>query len=103
MPKLKSHFAQSSHTAIGLYAALALVTALGLASCSKTPAITVSPEMIKPAAPAGFMSAGDSDPELIAVKEQAQTKLGEFTGAFAKRGSGEQFLIKAPFKEGPYE
>jgi uncharacterized protein YegJ (DUF2314 family) len=105
MPKLKLSHSLSFYTGSALYAALALVTTISLASCSKSagPAGT-APEMIKPAGPpAGFMSAGDSDPELIAVKEKAQTTLSDFTAAFAKRIAKQQFLIKAPFKEGAYE
>jgi uncharacterized protein YegJ (DUF2314 family) len=106
MPKSKALVAFKRFSNQTLFGTLAVVAALGLTSCSKTPGNTGGgsvPEMIKPAAPAGFMSAGDSDPELIAVKEKAQSKLTDFTAAFAKRTAGQQFLVKAPFKEGAYE
>jgi uncharacterized protein YegJ (DUF2314 family) len=84
---------------------LVSLTILGLTACSKGAVQSgTTAEMIKPKAPpAGFMNAGDSDPELIAVKEKAQNQLGEFTSAFAKKTAKQQFLIKAPFREGPYE
>lgn len=78
---------------------LVSLTVLGLTACSKGPVQSGStPEMIKPKAPPGFMNAGDSDPELIAVKEKAQNQLSEFTSAFAKKTAKQQFLIKAPFR-----
>jgi|GEM_PF-658927 len=91
-------------------AALAFVF-LGLAQsisgCSKsspTAASPAGPEMIKPAAPpAGFAHAGDDNAELVAVKVKAQAQLPEFKAAFAKRKADQNFAIKAPFREGPYE
>jgi uncharacterized protein YegJ (DUF2314 family) len=103
--KTYSAWRQPASKEISAVLTILTISALGLASCSKAPVQSgSSPDMIKPkAAPPGFLSAGDSDPELIAVKEKAQNLLPEFTAAFAKKAAGQQFMIKAPFREGPYE
>jgi uncharacterized protein YegJ (DUF2314 family) len=102
MPKLKSPFvlcwpADYRETRL---AVMALALTLSLGACSKAASPDKAPAMIKPAAPPGFTTADDSDPELIAAKEQALKGLGEFTAAFAKRDPEQKFAIKAPFREG---
>jgi uncharacterized protein YegJ (DUF2314 family) len=105
MPKIKPSEIAGNFNGRCLDWTLVAACVLTLSSCAKTAATTTAaPEMIKPTAPpAGFMTAGDSDPELIEVKEKAQKELGQFTAAFAKKTPGEQFMIKAPFREGAYE
>ncbi len=86
MPPSPASFTRLSTHA--LTASLAVAAMISLAAC--TP-----PQAEAPKAPAGFVNGKKDDPELAAVKADAQAKWKEFVEAFNVKQKGEKFAVNS--------